>query len=137
MNKKLKTVLKSAKQLHKKGMLYLEDNINLNVEVNYELFATIIENLNPIIDIGIYEKIRDDKDELSYELALLTFNEKQLISDGDVEFMKQIILEFIDLDDPAIVLEQCVFVTKYNKLEPVYKRALTQIHEGKFSNMIF
>lgn len=137
MNKNLKTVIKSVKQLHRKEIVYLEDNINLNIEVNYQLLAAIVENLNLILDVNEYGRLRNDKDELAYELALLTFNEKQLISDGDVEFIKQIILEFIDLDDPSIVIEQCVFITKYDKLDQVYKKALVQIHEEKFSNMIF
>jgi hypothetical protein len=44
-----------------------------------------------------YELVKNDQDEIIYELALLNFNEDELISDVDVKFMENIIKEYIDV----------------------------------------
>lgn len=38
-----------AKRLHKKGLVYFEDNINLNVELNYQLIANIVEDVDSLV----------------------------------------------------------------------------------------
>ena len=44
-----------------------------------------------------YELVKNDEDAIIYELALLNFNEDELISDVDVKFMENIIKEYIDV----------------------------------------
>lgn len=137
MNKNLKNTIKMAKRLQKKGLVYVEDNINLNVELNYQLLISIVQGIDLIMDVNEYEKVKDDKDKLLYQLALLTFNEKELISDVDIRFKKDIIRQYIDFEDPCIISDECLFIPNLIKLNELYDKALIQINEGKFPNMIF
>ncbi|WP_278279574.1 hypothetical protein [Clostridium sp. DMHC 10] len=41
MDKKLKDTIKIAKSLHKKGLIYLKDSVELVAEPNYQILARI------------------------------------------------------------------------------------------------
>lgn len=40
------------------------------------------------------KKIKDNREELIYQLALLSFSEKQLVSDFEIEFIEGIIMNY-------------------------------------------
>lgn len=130
MNKNFKETISAAKKLHKKGLIYLD---GFTAEPNYQVLALLIEELNIIM----YKAIKDDRGRLIYEMDLLTFEETDLISEGDIEFKEYLIEGFIDVDDPVLIVDEYCFVTKMDKLGEIYDKALEQIAEGKFKNMIF
>lgn len=137
MDGSLKAKIKTLKKFHKKGALDLDDNINLDVEVNYQILINIIEELNLIMDKDHYEEFQDDRNMLVYELALLEFDEEQSLSESEVSSMIDIIKEYIDVDNPVLIFEQYMFVVKNDSLQELYKKALTQIKNKVFSNIIF
>lgn len=137
MDNNLKEILKIAKNLHKKELVYLHDSINLQVEPNYQLLCSIVEELNLTMNKEAYELIKESQDELINELALLAFNEDALVSKEDIGFMGTIIKEFIDIDNPMLIDNTYVFTIQFDKLQELYDKALKQIGEGKFKNFIF
>ncbi|MBB6631658.1 hypothetical protein [Clostridium algidicarnis] len=94
MDENLRSIIRAMKSLQKKGLLYIEDNVELKSEVNYQFILNIVENLDLTIDIEEYEKIKDNREELIYQLALLSFSEKQLVSDFEIEFIEGIIMNY-------------------------------------------
>ena len=58
---------------------------------------------------GQYEILKNDKEELLYELALSNFSEDDLICNLDIEFQRNIIKEFIDLEDLALIVDTYLF----------------------------
>ncbi|MCD2347217.1 hypothetical protein [Clostridium guangxiense] len=137
MEKKLKETIKTAKNLHKKGFIYLKDNVELDAEPNYQILALIIEKLNLYMDKNKYELIKYDKDELIHELALLNFSQNDLIDNIDVEFMENVIKEYADIVEPVVIDDICVFTIKMCKLKEIYEKSILQIEEGKFKNIMF
>ncbi|AKN33782.1 hypothetical protein Ccar_24330 [Clostridium carboxidivorans P7] len=137
MDKNLKDTISAAKNLQKEGLIYLNDSIDLEVEPNYQILAMIIHNLNDMIDREKYELVKNDEKKLIHELALLNFNENDLICDDDVEIMENMTREYIDILDPILYEDVCVFFPKAGKLAEIYGKASTQIEEGKFKNIIF
>lgn len=137
MDENLRSIIKAMKSLQKKGLLYIEDNVELKSEVNYQFILNIVENLDLTIDIEEYEKIKDNREELIYQLALLSFGEKQLVSDFEIEFIEGIIMNYIDIEDPVIVFDDYVFVQKKNVIQELYEKSVIQIKEKKFPKMIF
>lgn len=136
MDKHLKETIKTVKSLQKKDLLYMRDSIGLEVEPNYQVLASIVENLNLVMDKEVYDLI-NNREELIYELALLGFKETDLIDDTDIEFMEYIIKEYIDIEDPVLVEGFYIFTIEMDKLQNVYEKALKQIKEEKFKNYIF
>ncbi|MBU3208170.1 hypothetical protein [Clostridium algidicarnis] len=137
MDENLRSIIRAMKSLQKKGLLYIEDNVELKSEVNYQFILNIVENLDLTIDIEEYEKIKDNREELIYKLALLSFSEKQLVSDFEIEFIEGIIMNYIDIEDPVIVFDDYVFVQKKNVIQELYEKSVIQIKEKKFPKMIF
>lgn len=137
MNKNLKDTFNLAKGVCRKDLLNLNYNIELTIEPNYQALALLVEELNIIMDKEKYELIKDDKERLIYEMALLTFNEKKLISHSNIEFKERIIKEYIDVDNTVLIDDQYCFIIKINKLQKLYNKAYKQIVEGKFKNVIF
>lgn len=137
MDENLRSIIRAMKSLQKKGLLYIEDNVELKSEVNYQFILNIVENLDLTIDIEEYEKIKDNREELIYQLALLSFGEKQLVSDFEIEFIEGIIMNYIDIEDPVIVFDDYVFVQKKNVIQELYEKSVIQIKEKKFPKMIF
>lgn len=136
MDKHLKETIKTVKSLQKKGLLYMRDSIGLEVEPNYQVLVSIVENLNLVMDKEVYDLI-NNREELIYELALLGFKEDDLIDDTDIEFMEYIIKEYIDVKNPVLVEGFYIFTIEMDKLQNVYEKALKQIKEEKFKNCIF
>ncbi|MBU3218800.1 hypothetical protein [Clostridium algidicarnis] len=137
MDENLRSIIRAMKSLQKKGLLYIEDNVELKSEVNYQFILNIVENLDLTIDIEEYEKIKDNREELIYQLALLSFGEKQLVSDFEIEFIEGIIMNYIDIEDPVILFDDYVFVQKKNVIQELYEKSVIQIKEKKFPKMIF
>jgi len=136
MDKKLKEAIKVAKSLHKKELIYMSDSIDLQIEPNYQILAAIVENLNLTIEKKFYDSIKEEEDyeeeDMLYELALLNFSEKDLISEDDIEFMGTIIKEYVDIEEPILIEDTYVFNIKLDKLQDLYEKASKQIEEGKF-----
>lgn len=51
--------------------------------------------------------------------------------------MEDIIRKYMDFENPYIISDECLFMPNLIKLNELYDKALTQINEGKFANMIF
>lgn len=136
MNKNLKSAVRTAKKAKKLGLVDFDDNINPVVEPNYQLLASIIESMNPMISISEYVELQDDKDALLWELSLSTFDENNLISDEEVNFRADLIKKYFDLE-PVPIECQYTFSVIGTKLYELYKKALQQIREGKFKNVMF
>ncbi|KOA19156.1 hypothetical protein CLHOM_22620 [Clostridium homopropionicum DSM 5847] len=136
MDKKLKEAIKAAKGLHKKELIYMSDSLDLQIEPNYQVLANIVENLNLAIEKKFYDSIKEEEDYeegyMLYELALLNFDEKDLISEEDIEFVGTIIKEYVDIEDPILIEDTYVFNIKLDKLQDLYERASKQVEEGKF-----
>ncbi|MEA4826900.1 MAG: hypothetical protein VB130_09735 [Clostridium sp.] len=137
MDKKLKDTLKTVKKLHKKELIYLHDSIGLETEPNYQVLVTLVEELNLTMNKEDYDLAKNNKEEFIYELALLSLEEKALISEEDIEFMEFLIQEYVDTEDPILIEDTYVFTTKMDKVKELYDKALKQIDEGKFKNFIF
>ncbi len=90
MDKNLKDTISAAKSLQEKGLMYLNDSVGLEAEPNYQILALIIDKLKLLMDREKYELVRNNEEKLIYEIALLNFNENDLIDDEDVEFMKKL-----------------------------------------------
>lgn len=136
MDKKLKEAIKAAKGLHKKKLIYMSDSLDLQIEPNYQVLANIVENLNLTIEKKLYDSIKEEEDYeegyMLYELALLNFHEKDLISREDIEFVGTIIKEYVDIEDPILIEDTYVFNIKLDKLQDLYEKASKQVEEGKF-----
>lgn len=138
MDKILKETIRTAKSLQRKGFIYLDDSIDIEVEVNNQVIATIVEDLNILMDEEKYETLKGDKEKLLHEIVISSFVEDDLIySFSDDYFKMNIIKEFIDLEDPALIGDTYCFITNYERLRELYEKALIQIKEGKFQNYIF
>lgn len=136
MNKNLKNAVSTAKKAKKADLVYFNDGINQRVEPNYQLLAFMIEKLNPMITIQKYEELQDDKDALLWQLSLSTFNEDSLVSDDEVTFRADLIEKYFDLE-PIPIEDEYAFTVIGSKLYELYEKALQQIREGKFKNMMF
>lgn len=123
MDENLKETFKVVKSLQKKDLLYMRDSIGFEVEPNYQVLASIVENLNLVMDKEVYDLI-NNKEELIYELALLGFKENDLIDDMNIEFMEYIIKEYIDIEDPVLVEGFYIFIIEMDKLQSIYEKAL-------------
>ena len=137
MNKGLKEAIRTAEELQRKGILYLDDSIDIGEKLNYQVIATIVGYLSIFMDEEKYEVLKNDKKKLLYKLALSSFGESDLIYNFSTDFKITIINEFINLDDPELIEGTCFFSTNYGKLQELYEKALIQIEEGKFENIIF
>lgn len=137
MGKKLKEVILTAKKLQRKQILYINDSIDLSVEINYQFIAAIVENLCISAHKDKYGSIKSDEEELLHEMALSAFQENDLISNLYIEFVTKIIKEYINIEEPILIDDIYVFTVNTNKLENLYEKALIQIKEGKFKNFIF
>jgi len=137
MNKNLKESIKRVKELQKKGLVYIPDDLEGTVEPNYQLLAAIIENMNIGMSRDDYNRMRNDEEMLIYELALSSFSEKDLISEQDIEFKEKIIKEYVDVSEPVLICDSYCFTLKFDLLQEIYEKALKQIKDGKFKNYIF
>ncbi|MGH4126309.1 MAG: hypothetical protein ACREV6_25695 [Clostridium sp.] len=90
-----------------------------------------------MMDEEKYEMLKNDKEELLYELALSIFGEDDLVCNLDIEFKMNIINEFIDLEKPELIGGTYCFITNYVKFQDLHEKDLIQIGEGKFKNYIF
>lgn len=127
MDKKLKETIKIAKRLQRKELLYMTDGLELEAEINYQAIALIVEDINILMKKEQYEFIKNDKENLVYEMALSTFNDEDLLSDTEVEFMENLIEEYIDVDDPVLIDGMYCFATRMDRLQKIYEKALVQI----------
>ncbi|WP_346914171.1 hypothetical protein [Clostridium sp.] len=139
MDRKLKECIRDTKKLHSMGLVYMHDSINLEVEPNYQILCSIVENLKLVIDKEYYLSIEDYKDTLISELALLQYEDYDItrVSDSTIEFMVDIIIRYVDLDEPIFIDNTCTFMPYMNKLTDLYDKSILQIKEGKFPNIIF
>lgn len=137
MNKILKETIRAAKKLQSKGIIYVGDNINLKGEVNYQVIAAIVEDLNISMDEERYGTLKNDKEKLLNEIVFSGFSEEDLIYDYSEDFKNNIIKEFIDLEDPTLIDGIYYFMDNWENLRKLYEKALTQIEDGKFTNFIF
>jgi len=137
MNKILKEVIRTAKKLRGKGLIYLNDSVALEAEINYQVLATIVEVLNIFIYEETYELLKADKEMLLNELAVSCIGEESLIYNFPDDIKKNIINDFFDIEDPILIAETCFFMHDYAKMQELYEKARAQIKEGKFDNFIF
>ncbi|QCH27830.1 hypothetical protein [Clostridium tyrobutyricum] len=137
MDKNLKDTIRMAKKLQRKDLLYLSGDIELRVEPNYQVLALIIEDVDITMDKEYYDLIKDNREDLIYELAVSSFKDEELISEIDIKLMEHIIKKYIDFKDPFLIEETYIFSVRMDKMQNLYKKALKQIKEGKFKNYIF
>lgn len=137
MNKILKETIRSAKKLQRKGIIYIGDNIALKGEINYQVIAIIVEDLDISMDKGKYETLKNDKEKLLYETVFSSFSKDDLIYNFSSDFKMNIIKEFIDLEAPILIDGIYHFMDNYENLRKLYEKALIQIEDGKFTNFIF
>lgn len=74
MDKNLKNTVKTAKKAKKLKLVYFDDGTNPVVKPNYQLLASMIESMNPMISISEYEEIQDDNNVLLWQLSPSTFD---------------------------------------------------------------
>lgn len=118
----------------------MNDNINLDVEPNYQILFSIVNDLFLIIEKEHYLSIKDNRDTLISELALIEYEEHYDSTEVDeqiIQFIVGLIIKYVDLDDPVFIDDMCVFTEHMDKLMELYDKALFQVNEGKFPNMIF
>ena len=84
-----------------------------------------------------YDLIKDNREDLIYELAISSFKDEELISEIDIKLMEYIIKEYIDFRDPFLIEDIYIFSVRMDKMQNLYNRALKQIKQGKFKNYIF
>jgi hypothetical protein len=137
MDKNLKDTIRMAKKLQRKDLLYMCDDIELRVEPNYQVLALIIEDVHLTMDKEHYDLIKDNREDLIYELAVSSFKDEELISEIDIKLMEYIIKEYIDFRDPFLIEDIYIFSVRMDKMQNLYNRALKQIKQGKFKNYIF
>lgn len=137
MNKNSKENITRLKGLKSKGLVYFTDDLEADIEPNYQLLALLIENINIEIGRDLYCSLNGNEENLINELALLTFKDEDLISDADIEFKENLIKMYIDVSNPVLICGSYCFLPKFNSLEVVYDKALKQIKDGKFKNYIF
>ncbi|WP_338433243.1 hypothetical protein [Clostridium tyrobutyricum] len=137
MDKNLKNTIRLVKKLQRKDILYMSDDIELRVEPNYQVLALIIEDVHLTMDKEYYDSIKDNREDLIYELAVSSFKDEELISEIDIKLMEHIIKEYIDFRDPFLIEDIYIFSVRMDKMQNLYNRALKQIKQGKFKNYIF
>lgn len=137
MNKNLRHAIRTVKELQKKELLYMSDDIGLKVEPNYQVLASIIEDVDLSMDKEYYDKIKNNSEDLIYELVISSFKDDDFISEADIELMEYIIKEYIDVKAPFLFEDTYMFNVKMDKLQSLYEKALKQIKEGKFKNYLF
>ena len=137
MNKNLRHAIRTVKELQRKELLYMSDDIGLKVEPNYQVLALIIEDVDLSMDKEYYDKIKNNSEDLIYELVISSFKDEDFISEADIELMEYIIKEYIDVKAPFLFEDTYMFNVKMDKLQNLYEKALKQIKEGKFKNYLF
>lgn len=137
MDKNLKNTIRLVKKLQRKDILYMSDDIELRVEPNYQVLALIIEDVDITMDKEYYDSIKDNREDLIYELAVSSFKDKDFISEVDIKLMEHIIKEYVDFRDPFLIEDIYIFSVRMDKMQNLYNRALKQIKQGKFKNYIF
>lgn len=137
MNKNLRHAIRTVKELQRKELLYMSDNIAFEVEPNYQVLALIIEDVDLSMDKEYYDKIKNNSEDLIYELVISSFKDDDFISEADIELMEYIIKEYIDVKAPFLFEDTYIFNVKMDKLQSLYEKALKQIKEGKFKNYLF
>jgi len=137
MNKNLRDAIRTVKELQRKELLYMSDDIGLKVEPNYQVLASIIEDVDLSMDKEYYDKIKNNSEDLIYELVMSSFKDDDFISEADIELMEYIIKEYIDVKAPFLFEDTYMFNVKMDKLQNLYEKALKQIKEGKFKNYLF
>ena len=137
MNKNLRDAIRTVKELQRKELLYMSDDIGLKVEPNYQVLASIIEDVDLSMDKEYYDKIKNNSEDLIYELVISSFKDDDFISEADIELMEYIIKEYIDVKAPFLFEDTYMFNVKMDKLQNLYEKALKQIKEGKFKNYLF
>lgn len=137
MDKNLKNTIRLVKKLQRKDILYMSDDMELRVEPNYQVLALIIEDVHLTMDKEHYDLIKDNREDLIYELAVSSFKDEELISEIDIKLMEHIIKEYIDFRDPFLIADIYIFSVRMDKMQNLYNRALKQIKQGKFKNYIF
>lgn len=86
MNKNLRDAIRTVKELHRKELLYMSDDIGLKVEPNYQVLASIIEDVDLSMDKEYYDKIKNNSEDLIYELVISSFKDDDFISEADIEW---------------------------------------------------
>jgi hypothetical protein len=137
MDKNFKNTIRLVKKLQRKDILYMSDDMELRVEPNYQVLALIIEDVHLTMDKEHYDLIKDNREDLIYELVISSFKDEEFISEIDIKLMEHIIKEYIDFKDPFLIEETYIFSVRMDKMQNLYKKALKQIKEGKFKNYIF
>lgn len=142
MNKNLRHAIRTVKELQRKELLYMSDDIRLKVEPNYQVLASIIEDVDLSMDKEYYDKIKNNSEDLVYELVISSFKDDDFISEANIELMEYIIKEYIikeyiDVKAPFLFEDTYMFNVKMDKLQSLYEKALKQIKEGKFKNYLF
>lgn len=137
MNKDLRDAIRTVKELQRKELLYMSDDIGLKVEPNYQMLASIIEDVDLSMGKEYYDKIKNNSEDLIYELVMSSFKDDDFISEADIELMEYIIKKYIDVKAPFLFEDTYMFNVKMDKLQSLYEKALKQIKEGKFKNYLF
>ena len=136
MDKNLKNTVKTAKKAKKLKLVYFDDGTNPVVKPNYQLLASMIESMNPMISISEYEEIQDDNNVLLWQLSPSTFDQDSQVSDEEVNFRADLIENYFDLELVPIQ-DEYTFTVIGNRLYELYEKALLKIREGKFKNVMF
>lgn len=102
----------------------MSDDIGLKVELNYQVLASIIEDVDLSMDEEYYDKIKNNSEDLVYELGTSSFKDDDSIYEVDVELMEYIIKEYIDVKAPFLFEDTYIFNVKMDKLQNLYEKAL-------------
>lgn len=126
-----------SKTLRDLEKLYLSNIEKGNEEVDYQLIFDIIRNLDLQIHKGLYLSLKDHRKELVNVLLKNQFKDcgAEKISKGFREYLRRIMITYIELDEPIFIDNFCIFEEKYNS--DVLKQAENQVLEGRVENRIF
>lgn len=89
------------------------------------------------MDEKTYEILKDDKEKLIYEIVISSLGQDDLIYSLSENFKINLIKKFIVLDNPELICGTYCFITNIVEPTMLYEKALIQIKEKKFRNIIF
>lgn len=126
-----------SKKLRELEKLFLSNIEKGKVAVDYQLIFEIIRNLDLQIDKAIYLSIKDNRSKLINTLLKNQFKDCAIedISKKFLDYLKRIMITYIDLDEPLCIDKFYSFEEKFDS--DVLKQAGKQVLEGGVENRIF